>query len=49
LRNFNASKDGGFGCSGADADLSKLRRLLAKMEPDEQRLVLHIAQKIAKD
>jgi hypothetical protein len=46
----NASKVGGFGCSDADADyLSKLRRLLAKMEPDEQRLVLHMAQKVAKD
>ena len=28
--------------------LSKLRRLLAKMEPGDQKLLLHMAQKVAK-
>jgi hypothetical protein len=28
---------------------SKLRRLLAKMEPDDQKLLLHMAQKVARD
>src|SRR6267143_2370618 len=33
---------------GKEADyLSKLRRLLAKMEPDDQKLLLHMAQKVA--
>jgi hypothetical protein len=27
---------------------SKLRRLLAKMGPDDQKLLLHMAQKVAK-
>jgi hypothetical protein len=39
-----------FGSRGAQADyLSKLRRLLAKMEPGDQELLLHMAQKVARD
>jgi transcriptional regulator with XRE-family HTH domain len=42
--------DNEFGSRGAQADyLSKLRRLLAKMEPDDQKLVLYMAQKVARD
>jgi transcriptional regulator with XRE-family HTH domain len=42
--------DDEFGSTGAEADyLSKLRRLLAKMEPDDQNLLLHMAQKVARD
>jgi transcriptional regulator with XRE-family HTH domain len=38
-----------WGGKGKEADyLSKLRRLLAKMEPDDQKLLLHMAQKIAR-
>jgi transcriptional regulator with XRE-family HTH domain len=38
-----------WGSTGKAADyLSKLRRLLAKMEPDDQRLILHMVQKIAR-
>jgi transcriptional regulator with XRE-family HTH domain len=38
-----------WGSTGATADyLSKLRRLLAKMEPDNQKLLLHMAQKMAR-
>jgi transcriptional regulator with XRE-family HTH domain len=38
-----------WGSTGATADyLSKLRRLLAKMEPDYQKLLLHMAQKMAR-
>jgi len=34
---------------GKEADyLSKLRRLLAKMEPDDQKLLLHMAQKVGR-
>jgi hypothetical protein len=41
--------DDEFGSRGAQADyLSKLRRLLAKMEPDDQNLLLHMAQKVRK-
>jgi len=43
------SKDDEFGSRGAQADyFSKLRRLLAKMEPDDQKLLLHMAQKVAR-
>jgi transcriptional regulator with XRE-family HTH domain len=43
-------KDDEFGRKGAQADyFSKLRRLLAKMEPDDQKLLLHMAQKVARD
>src|ERR1700676_584972 len=35
--------------TGGDADyLSKLCKLLAKMEPNDQKLLLHVAQKVAK-
>ncbi len=38
-----------WGNRGKEADyLSKLRRLLAKMEPDDQKLLLHMAQKAAR-
>jgi transcriptional regulator with XRE-family HTH domain len=38
-----------WGTTGATADyFSKLRRLLAKMEPDNQKLLLHMAQKVAR-
>ena len=39
-----------FGSKGREADyFSKLRRLLAKMELDDQKLLLHTAQKVARD
>ena len=39
-----------WGNKGKEADyLSKLRRLLAKMEPGDQKLLLHMAQKVARD
>jgi transcriptional regulator with XRE-family HTH domain len=42
--------DDEFGSRGAQADyLSKLRKLLAKMEPSDQNLLLHMAQKVARD
>jgi transcriptional regulator with XRE-family HTH domain len=38
-----------WGGKGKEADyLSKLRRLLAKMEPGDQKLLLHMAQKVAR-
>jgi hypothetical protein len=38
-----------WGTTGQTADyFAKLRRLLAKMEPDEQNLLLHMAQKVAR-
>jgi hypothetical protein len=38
-----------WGTMGATADyLYKLRRLLAKMEPNEQKLLLHVSQKVAR-
>jgi transcriptional regulator with XRE-family HTH domain len=38
-----------WGSKGNDADyLSKLRRLLAKMGPNEQKLLLQMAQKVAR-
>ncbi len=41
--------DDEFGSRGAQADyLSKLRRLLAKMDPGDQNLLLHMAQKVAR-
>ena len=50
LRKFKPPNDDEFGSKGAEADyLSKLRRLLAKMEPHDQKLVLHMAQKVARD
>jgi transcriptional regulator with XRE-family HTH domain len=45
-----AKDDDEFGSRGVQADyLSKLCRLLAKMEPGDQRLLLHMAQKVARD
>jgi transcriptional regulator with XRE-family HTH domain len=42
--------DNEFGSRGAQADyFSKLRRLLAKIEPGDQKLLLHMAQKVARD
>ena len=51
IRNLKPPKDDDeFGSRGAQADyLSKLRRLLAKMEPNDQKLLLHMAQKVARD
>jgi transcriptional regulator with XRE-family HTH domain len=38
-----------WGSKGTEVDyLSKLCKLLAKMEPDDQKLLLHMAQKVAK-
>jgi transcriptional regulator with XRE-family HTH domain len=38
-----------WGSAGGDADyLSKLCKLLAKMDQDDQKLLLHVAQKVAK-
>ena len=38
-----------WGSTGRDADyLSKLSRLLAKMGADDQKLILHMAQKVAR-
>jgi hypothetical protein len=50
LSKLKPPKDDEFGRRGAEADyLSKLRRLLAKMEPGDQKLLLHMAQKVARD
>ena len=49
LRRLKPPKDDEFGTRGAQADyFSKLRRLLAKMEPGDQKLLLHMAQKVAR-
>ena len=49
LSKMKPPKDDEFGSKGSEADyLSKLRRLLAKMEPDDQKLLLHMAQKVAR-
>src|SRR5258705_7374642 len=49
LRKLKPPKDDEFGSRGAQADyLSKLRRLLAKMEPDDQNLLLHMAQRVGR-
>lgn len=38
-----------FGINGREADyFSKLRRLLGKMEPVDQKLLMHMAQKVAR-
>ncbi len=50
LRKFKPPKDDQFGSTGGDAAyLSKLRRLLAKMKPNDQQFLLHMAQKAARD
>ena len=51
VRTFKLPKDNAesWGSTGATADyLSKLRRLLAKMGPNDQNLLLHMAQKVAR-
>jgi hypothetical protein len=46
LRKLKPPKEDEFGSKGREADyLSKLRRLPAKMEPGDQKLLLHMAQK----
>jgi transcriptional regulator with XRE-family HTH domain len=38
-----------FGTRGAEADyLSKLRQAMSKLKPNDQKLILHMAQKVAK-
>ena len=50
IRKLTPPKDDEFGSTGGGAVcLSKLRRLLAKMEPGDQNLLLHMAQKVARD
>jgi hypothetical protein len=50
LRKLKPPKDDEFGSTGGEAYyLSKRCRLLAKMEPGDQKLLLHIAQKVARD
>jgi len=47
LRKLKPPKDDEFGSTGGEAVyLSKLCRLLAKMEPGDQKLLLHMAQKV---
>jgi len=49
LRKLKPTKDDEFGSTGGEAVyLSKLRKLLAKMEPDDQKLLLHMAQKVGR-
>ena len=50
IHKFKAPKAEEFGNKGKDAEyFSKLCRLLAKMVPGDQKLVLHMAQKVARD
>ncbi len=49
LSRLKPPKDDEFGSRGNDAVyLSKLCRLLAKMEPGDQKLLLHMAQKVGR-
>ena len=49
IRKLKLPKDDEWGSTGKTADyFSKLRRLLAKMKPDNQKLLLHMAQKVAR-
>jgi cation transport regulator ChaC len=50
IRNLKLPKDSEeWGSKGNEGDyLFKLRRLLAKMGPDDQKLLLHMAQKVAR-
>jgi transcriptional regulator with XRE-family HTH domain len=50
VRNWKAPKDDReWGSKGKDADyFSKLRKLLAKLEPEDRNLLMHMAQKIAR-
>ena len=50
LSKLKPPKDDEFGSKGSEADyVSKLRRLLAKMKPNDQNFLLHMAQKAARD
>ena len=50
LSKLTPAKDDEWGSRGKEVDyLSRLRRLLAKMEPGDQKLLLHMAQKVARD
>jgi hypothetical protein len=50
IRNLKLPKDSEeWGSRGKEADyFCKLRRLLAKMEPNDHKLLLHMAQRVAK-
>ncbi len=49
IRKMNPPKEDEWGSTGNGADyVSKLRRLLAKMGPGDQKLLLHMAQKVAR-
>ena len=49
VRKLTPAKDDEWGSTGGGAVyVSKLRKLLAKMEPDDQKLLLHMAQKVAR-
>ena len=50
VRKLKVPKDSEeWGNTGSEADyVSKLRRLLSKMGPDDQKLLLHMAQKVAR-
>ena len=50
LLKVKSTGDDEFGNKGKEAAyLSKLRRLLGKMKPDDQKFLLHMAQKAARD
>jgi transcriptional regulator with XRE-family HTH domain len=49
MRKLQPPKNDEWGSEGRDATyLSELRKLLAKMEPDDQKLLLHVAQKVGR-
>jgi transcriptional regulator with XRE-family HTH domain len=49
IHKLTPARDDEWGGRGKQADyLSKLCRLLAKMEPGDQKLLLHMAQKVAR-
>jgi len=49
IRKLKPKNSDEWGSTGGDADyLSKLSRLLAKMEPNDQKLLLRVAQKVAR-
>ena len=50
LSKMKPPKEDDFGSKGKEADyFSKLRRLLAKMEPSDQKLLLHLALRVGRD